>query len=109
MSTLALQQTVPVTGIVPSFVAAGAGGDKFPPGDRTILYVKNGGVGSITVTVDSVVPSNYGVDQDGGGAVANGAERMFGPFPAGRWAGTDGLVAVTYSGVTSVTVGVFNV
>jgi len=45
---------------------------------------------------------------DGGGSVTNAQSRLFGPFPAELYADpTTGLVIVTYSGVTTVTIGVF--
>lgn len=109
MAQLSVQQVIN-TGLVPSFAAATAGGDKIPPGDTTWLYVKNGGVASVTVTVDSVAPSSYGTDVDLVVAVAAGAERLIGPITAQRFAAVaDGLATVTYSGVTSVTVGAFRV
>jgi hypothetical protein len=109
VATLGTTQITPVTGVVQTLAAAAAGGDKFQPGDHTFLVVANGSGGSITVTIDSQVVSNFGVDTDGGGPVAGGATRLFGPFPSGRWAAaSDGLVAVTYSAVTSLTVGVFS-
>jgi hypothetical protein len=45
---------------------------------------------------------------DGGGSVTNAQSRLFGPFPAEIYADpTTGLCNLTYSGVTTVTVGVF--
>lgn len=108
MATLTVQQ-VTLDGVVPSTAAAAGGGDKFQPGSSTWLEVTNGGGGSITVTVDSAAPSNYGTDEDIAVAVAAGATKRIGPFPAQRFAGTDGLVAVTYSGVTTVTVAAWKV
>lgn len=104
MATLT-KQTIAPTGIAPTFVAASAGGDKVTPGGDTIIHVKNGSGGSITVTVDSTRPCSFGFDHDLVVAVPAGQERMVGPLPADRYASpTDGLVAVTYSGVTSLTV-----
>lgn len=93
------------TGTLISPTAAAGGGDTFAPGDSVKFVVINGGGSSITATFDSVAQSNFGTDEDTGGAVAAGATRIFGPFPANRFANAStGLVAVTYSGVTSVTV-----
>ena len=41
-------------------------------------------------------------------SVSNGSEKVIGPFPAGLFQdATTGLANVTYSGVSSVTVGAF--
>lgn len=104
MATLAVQQ-VTLAGLNPTFAAASAGGDKFLGGPTTKLIVKNGSGGAITVTVDSVVPSSWGTDVDVVVSVPAGGERHIGPLPEQRFASpADGLVAVTYSGVTSLTV-----
>lgn len=105
MATLASQQIVE-TGLAPSLVSAAGGGDRFVPGDRTFLWVLNGSGGSITVTVDSKVVSNYGTDVNLAVAVPAGASRMIGPLPAQRFAASDGLGDISYSGVTSLTIGV---
>lgn len=109
MATLTVQQVLQA-GIVPSYVDAAAGGDKFQPGANVWLHVKNGSGGVITVTVDSKVPSNYGDDVNLVNSVAAGAEEIMGPFPPSRFASpTDGLADISYSGVTSLTVGVFRI
>jgi hypothetical protein len=98
-------QTITRTGLAPTYSAAAGGGDKVTPGNDTFIHVKNGGGSSITVTVDSVVPSNYGDDVNLVVSVPNAGERMIGPLPAERFASpADGLVNVTYSGVTTVTI-----
>lgn len=104
MAVLTTQTIVP-TGLTPAYSAAAGGGDKVAPGADTFIHVKNGSGGSLTVTVDSVVPSNYGTDADLVVAVPAGSERMIGPLAAPRFQSlTDGLVNVTYSGVTSLTI-----
>lgn len=98
-------QSPSLGGTVRSYVAASAGGDTMVPDDRAYLSVKNGGGSSITVTITAQTPCNHGSLHDGGGSVAAGAERMFGPISPSRFArSSDGLAAITYSGVTSVTV-----
>lgn len=106
MATLTTQR-ITQAGIVPSFASAAGGGDKFTPGDTTHLEVINGSGGDITVTIDSKVASNYGTDVNLAVVVAAGTRAKIGPLPAQRFAGTDGLGDITYSGVTSLTVGVF--
>lgn len=113
MATLTTQ-AVTTAGIVPSFAAAAGGGDKVRPGNHTYLAVVNGGGGSITVTIDdpnSLNPGNAAAfNPDLSVAVAAGATKYIGPLTATRFRNSsDGLVAVSYSGVTSVTVGAFSV
>lgn len=94
-----------LTGTSASYVAAGASGDTFDPGDNTILLVKNGSGSSITVTVATPGNTEYGqAEPDVTVTVAAGAEQAIGPFPASLADPTDGKVHVTYSSVTTVTI-----
>jgi hypothetical protein len=107
MATLTTQ-SVTRAGLAQTFAAAAGGGDSFTPDKDTWIEVVNGGGSPITVTI--VTPgTSYGLAlADAGGSVTNGTTRKFGPFPAEAFADpTDGLADITYSGVTSVTVGVF--
>lgn len=85
--------------------AAVAASDSFQPGDATFLSVINGGGGSINVTIAApkqVLPDLEVTDPVV--AVAAGATKLIGPFPASQFAqADDGLCDVTYSGTTSVT------
>lgn len=104
MATLTTQQ-IGLAGIAVSSVAASGGGDVLQPGDHTFLKVKNGGGSGITVTVASPGTCNQGGTHDLVVSVAAGAIEDIGPLPAQRFANpSDGLVHVTYSGVTTVTV-----
>lgn len=111
MATLSAQRSQ-VTGIAVNFLPASAGGDKFGPGADRHFRVKNGSGASITVTI--AVPGNtkYGLANPdiGPQSIAAGAEWTFGPFPDDLGDPTDsGLISVTYSAVTSVTVAVVDV
>jgi len=88
---------------VPVTTAAG-GGDSFDNDGRTVFIVKNASGGSITVTFNSLVQSNYGTDVDPVLTVAAGATLIAGPFDPVRYNDANGRVGVTYSGVTSLTV-----
>lgn len=104
MATLALAQAT-IAGTDPGLQAAAGGGDKIAPGDRTALLVVNGSGGSLTVTI--AVPGNtrWGQAQpDVAVAVPAGETRIIGPLPSALAADSDGLVAITYSGVTSLEV-----
>jgi hypothetical protein len=100
MAVLVVQSTS-LTGLAPAFVAAGAGGDTFANDGATLLHVKNGGGGSIDVTVDSTQQCSHGFDHNVVVAVPAGGERVIGPFPTRRFGET---ASVSYSGVTTVTV-----
>jgi len=93
-----------------ALVAAAGGGDAFAPGADTFVRINNGGGSAITATF--ATPGSIGglTIADGGGSVTNAQSRLFGPFPPELYADpTTGLVTLTYSGVTSVTVGVFKI
>lgn len=108
MATLSVQ-TFGTAGAVPSYSAAAGGGDQFPnttgpqSGD-VLLHVKNGGAGSITVTITSQTTCNQGSTHNLAVAVTNGSEKLIGPFDRTRFNDASGNVQVSYSGVTSVTV-----
>lgn len=104
MATLPYVQPT-ITGTSPAFAAAAGGGDKVAPNDRGYLHVRNGSGSPITVTV--VIPgSTYGQpNPDVAVSVpATTGERIIGPLTAAMADPADGLVAITYSGVTSLTV-----
>jgi hypothetical protein len=104
MAALAYQQSQ-LSGVALLMPAASAGGDTFPVSDRGAFLVKNGSGSSINVTVDVPGNTQYGQAQpDVVVAVAAGATEIIGPFPAGLANATDGVVHVTYSAVTTVTV-----
>lgn len=109
MAAIATQNIVPA-GVAPSYAAANGGGDTFVPDKDTFLHVKNGSGGALTVTVAVPGTERYGVaTADLAVSVPAGAERMMGPFPADVFADSSiaGSAAVTYSGVTSLTIGAF--
>lgn len=89
-------------------VAAAAGGDVFTNTGREFVEVANAAGASITVTVattidgTSVTPISVTVP-------ATTGRRKIGPFPPGTYNNSAGQVALTYSAVTSVTVGVYTI
>ncbi|MEU9972346.1 hypothetical protein [Streptomyces sp. NPDC051014] len=85
--------------------AAAAGGDTAPTGPGRFLYVKNGSGSSITVTV--ATPGEISGLAIADPTISIGAGKA-GTIPLSRlFAGADGRAAVTYSAVTTVTVGAF--
>lgn len=104
MALLTVQKPTPA-GVAPTYQAAAGGGDTFPNDDGTYLHVKNGDATPTTVTINSVHACDQGFDHDLAVVVPNATERMIGPFNGSRFNdATTGLVGVTYSKVTSLTV-----
>lgn len=106
MATLTTQRITRV-GLPITYAAAAAGGDKFVPGDKVFLHVKNGGASSVNVTVATtgkvrgdLALANVVV------AIPAAGENVVGPFGRGEFQNAVGLVDVTYSAVTSVSVAV---
>ncbi len=100
---LLTHQTPRLAGRTITYAAASAGGDTLAPHAQGVLRVRNGGTAATTVTVVTPGATQYGQDDpDIPVAVAAGAEVAIGPFPSSLVA--SGVVSVTYSVVTSVTV-----
>lgn len=110
MATLTTQ-AIARTGIAPSYASAAGGGDACETGDDIFLQVKNASGGSITVTI--AVPSSAsttpGVTYTNTtvSVPATTGDRMIGPISSIYKDPTTGLATITYSGVTSLTVGCF--
>lgn len=94
-------------------VAAAGGGDSFFMTGKELLVVNNGSGGTITVTISTVVaavPDNFGVTNaahDKTFAILAGKLCFIGPLSLFRFKDVNGNAQITYSGVTSLTVGVF--
>lgn len=109
MALLSTQQIVR-TGLAPSYGAVAAS-DTFAPGPNTFLHVKNAGGSPDTVTL--VTPGSVITDVPIGDPTvsvpATTGDRMIGPIPGGVFADpATGLVTVTHSFTTTVTVAVLN-
>lgn len=105
MATLT-PQAISIAGLTPTFVSAAAGGDKLPPGSHVFLRVKNAAGSAVTVTVAAnSTASGLTVTSPTVTVPATTGDVLIGPFPPGDYAASaDGLVAITYSSNTSVTV-----
>jgi hypothetical protein len=109
MPTLSVQIAV-LTGLNPSYGAADAGGDEFANSGREVIHVKNGHTSEQTVTVDSKAVCSQGYDHNAVVAIPAGEERIIGPFPKVRFDDpSTGKVAISYSGVISLTIAVIRV
>ena len=99
---LLVRQAPSLYGTSITYAAASAGGDTFGLTATGVLRVKNGSASSVTVTV-AVPGTNYQQDNpDVPVVVAAGAESAIGPIP--NELAVEGVVSVTYSAVTTVTV-----
>lgn len=107
MATLTVHEIVPTGGVEATLVAAAGGGDQFSNDGRTYLKVTNGGGAPITVTVVSQRACEQGTIHSIANSVTNATTEVMGPFDTSRFNDASGFVQVTYSGVTSVTVGAF--
>lgn len=110
MATLATQ-SVTRAGLQEALTAAAGGGDAMACGPAAWLKVLNGGGSPINVTL--VVPAS--IQQYGETianrvvSVTNGTAKLIGPILAALYQDpTTGLCTITYSAVTSVTVGAFS-
>lgn len=96
----------------PSLVAATVSGDTFVNDGNTFLVVTNGGGAPITVTI-TVQKPNFKVPDLGTVTFANvvvsvtNATTKWIAVPKGPYNNASNRVSVTYSAVTSVTVGAF--
>jgi hypothetical protein len=106
--TALLTQAIILPSTLPTFAAA-VGPDTATPGQNTFLVVNNGGGAPITVTLDVPGTDDFGNNNpDLAVTVANATQRWI-PLRALKLVQASGLVNITYSSVTSVTVGVFAV
>lgn len=112
MAALTTQNVNNVAGLQQAPVAAAGGGDTFTPGDRTWLEVTNGGGAPITVTLGTWPDtSEWGTAiPDQPVTVTNGTTKKIGPLVGSRYANpATNIGSISYSGVTSVTVGVYSI
>jgi hypothetical protein len=110
MAILTVQKIVP-GGLEPAALAAAAGGgDSFQNTGNEFVEINNGDVSDKTVTVEAQQNCNFGVDSNDHNhavVVTAGERRLIGPFPTDKYNDANGRVQLTYSAVTSVTVGVY--
>ena len=100
-------QQIARTGLAETYAAVDASnGNQFANDGLMFLYVKNGGVGSINVTIGTPGTVDGLAVADLVVAVANGVNKMIGPFPVGIYNQAGGLVYVDWSGGSSVTAAV---
>jgi hypothetical protein len=97
-----LTPNVPPNAVV--YANAAVAGDVYLNGSNRFLHVRNGGVAPITVTITAHTACSAGVLHDLTYTVANGADKILGPFDPARFNNTSGQIEVGYSDNTTVTV-----
>jgi hypothetical protein len=90
---------------VPITTTPSGGGDAFDNDGRTLFVAKTTGT-AITLTFDSLVPSNYGTDVNAVVVLGATATTFIGPFDPARFNDANGRVGVTYSAITGLTIDV---
>lgn len=104
MAILDHQQALP-TGRTLNMVAASAGGDKIPASDRGGLLVVSASASAATITIATPGNDKYGLPRpDITIPVPANGRVLIAPLPADLADPIDGLVAVSYSSATSLTI-----
>ena len=85
-------------------VAASAGGDTFVNDGKTVFVVENGGASEINFTITKPGTESDGSTNDPVVKVAAGAKKEIGFLKTDKYNDANNQVAITYSGVTTVTV-----
>ena len=101
-------QTAATAGTTFSATSAAGGGDTFVNNGKTIFYANNGSGGNITITFtaqNTVTINGLALSVSSLAVVVEaGTAEIIGPFPTQIFNNSSGAVAVTYSGVTTLTV-----
>ncbi len=102
----ALTAQIPrITGTALTFASASGGGDTCPISNTGCLHVKNGSGSPIDVTIAVPGTDDFGQARpDPVIAVAAGAHTVIGPLSSPLLANGSGVVDISYSSATSVTV-----
>lgn len=103
MALLSAQKPA-LTGTALTYDAASVGGDNFNNTGKEWIIVKNGDSSSHDVMVASQALCDQGFTHNLTISVGAGAEESVGPFLVTRFNDNGGLVQITYSAVTSVTI-----
>jgi len=107
MATLSTE-SVDFDGVEATYNACAGGGDEFTASNKTFVVLKSTHTSAQTATfatqktVDGLAVADVAI------AVDQDEEFIVGPFPPDLFADGDGLVQVTYSGVTLLTIAVLS-
>ena len=106
MATLTVQ-SITKTGLTPALVAAAGGGDKFANTGKEMLEIVNGSGASITVTIVAQKTVEGLAIAGRAIAIPAGQRRFIGRISPTVFNDSQGFTNLTYSGVTSLTIGAF--
>lgn len=109
MATLVVQLSTTAGVVKAALVAAAVGGDQFANNGKTHLEIANGSGAPITVTVPRTKACDQGSLHPVTNSVAAGVTDTMGPFPVDLHNDANGMCQITYSGVTTLTIGAFSV
>lgn len=111
MATVTVQDVTRLNdGVIPTYNAASAGGDKFSPGDHVFVHVKNTSAAAVTATFATPGKvAELDIADATASIPATSGDKMLGPFPASLFAGSDGLVSVSWSATSGVTFAVLRI
>lgn len=90
-------------------VSAAGGGDEFANDGKKYFFAYNGDASPVTITFETPGTVDGLAVADKAATIAAGDYALLGPFPPQWYNDSDGLVQVTYSGVTSLTVRVLHI
>lgn len=117
MAQLTVNVISPGAPLLDALVAATGGGDSFKNSGKETLKFKNAGGGSITVTIKASAGANnskcnFGVAGTPGHDIAlvipnDSNIYEAGPWPTNPYSDGSGFLQITYSGVSSLSVGAF--
>lgn len=107
MATLAAQ-TVVRAGLAPSYSSCAAGGDEFVNTGKEFIHLKNGHTSAQTVTIETTKTIDGLAVADRDVEVPASGERMIGPFPTATYNDGENKAQLTYDGVVSLTIAVFD-
>lgn len=107
MATLTPAQVVRTSnGTLDTLTAAAVGGDVYANTGREWIEILNGSGSSITLYAALVVDSET-IVQGKDWVIGAGERRKIAPLPTSYYNDSNGRVSLTYSAVTSVTIGIF--
>lgn len=106
MATL-VPEVIVDTGLEATFAAADVAGDEFVNEGNHFIEVVNADASPMTVTIVTQQTVNSLAIADQTVVVTNGERRHIGPFPKSLYNDVDSKVQITYTSVTSLTIGVF--
>lgn len=105
MAQLSVQE-IDRDGLNPTLSAAAGGGDSWANTGKEFIYINNGDASPVTLTIVTQQTVDGQAVADRTVTIPAGEFRLVGPFPVGTYNDGNNLCQLTYSGVTSLTLGI---